>query len=375
LKVQIYERIADVPASAWDALLGGATRALDRAFWQVLERARLNDFEYRYALFTDDGGAPLALTSLYSVTTDIAIFAPAPLRAVLGAVRRVWPGFLKLRMLECGTPVTISSPPWAKRADVDDAAFIGELDALLRRTARAEGQLFIIVRDFEPNAAGLRPLWRARGYHWIPSLPNTYMDIRWDTPKQYLASMRSYHRSKLLKHRKRNADIRHERVDDFGHLADTLCRQWMVVHESAREFQREVLTPEFYRRLSSDLGADSKALLFYRGEALVGHALLLLDGDMLRWLYVGREVAGNDGLYLYVAHAVVDSAIELGAKCLELGLTTYAIKQDLGAEVVPIHIALRASWGLINPFVGLGYALLNSVPRPTPRQVFKSAAG
>ena len=373
LKVQLYARIADVPAGAWDALLGDATRALSRPFWELLERARLNDFDYRYALFTDEAGAPLALTSLYSVTTDIAIFAPGPLRALLGAVRRAWPGFLKLRMLECGTPVTISSPPWAKRADVDDAALIGELDALLRRTARAEGQPFIIVRDFEPNAAGLRPLWRARGYHWIPSLPNTYMDIRWDTPQQYLASMRSYYRSKLLKHRKRNAGVRHERVDAFGHLADTLCRQWMVVHENASEFQREVLTPEFYRRLSSDLGADSKALLFYRDDELVGHALLLRDGDMLRWLYVGREVAANDSLYLYVAHAVVDSAIELGAKRLELGLTTYAIKQDLGAEVVPIHIALRASWGLINPFVGLGYAVLNSVPRPTPRQVFKAS--
>ena len=43
-------------------------------------------------------------------------------------------------------------------------------------------------------------------------------------------------------------------------------------------------------------------------------------------------------------------------------------------NVVPIHIALRASWGLINPFVGIGYALLNRVPRPGARKVFKNNA-
>lgn len=349
---------------------------MTRAFWSLLEQVGLNDFEYRYALFTDEAGALLALTCFYSVTTDIAIFAPAPLRALLGTVRRFWPSFLKLRMLECGTPLTISSPPWASRANVDPAALVRALDALLRRTARAEGHSFIVVRDFEPNAADQQALFRARGYHWIPSLPNTYLDIRWNSPDQYLASMRSYYRSKLLKQIRRNVDggVRHELVDDFAALADTLCRQWMVVHESASEFQREVLTPAFYRRLSNDLGAQSKALLFYRGDALVGHALLLRDGDLLRWLYVGREVAANDSLYLYVAHKVVETAIQLGAKRLEMGLTTYAIKQDLGANVVPIHIALRASWGLINPFVGIGYALLNRVPRPGARKVFKNNA-
>ncbi|MGC8508930.1 MAG: hypothetical protein ACP5NM_11785, partial [Thiomonas sp.] len=87
-----------------------------------------------------------------------------------------------------------------------------------------------------------------------------------------------------------------------------------------------------------------------------------------------REVAQNDSLYIYIAATVVETAIALGATRLEMGLTTYPIKQDLGAEVVPIRLAIRASWGLINPFVGLGYALLNKVPQPGPRQVFKSSA-
>ena len=374
LKVKVHDRIADVPHQDWDTLSASGSAAMSRAFWAVVESSGMNDFSYRYVLFYDEGDRPVGLTTVYTVTTDIAIFAPALVRRMLDTVRHIFPNFLKWKMLECGTPITISSPPFIKADALSDAQFIKSLNTVLRAMAREEGCLIIVVRDFEPNAQGLQTEWSRFGYHWTDSLPNTYVDLRWDTPQQYRAGMRSYFRSKLNKHLKRNADagVHHVLVDDFAPLADTLCAQWMVVHTHASEFQREVLTPVFYRELSARMGALAKVLLFYRSEDLVGHALLMRDGDMLRWLYVGREVAENDSLYLYIAHTVVETAIVLGARRLEMGLTTYPIKQDLGAEVVPIKLAIRASWSLINPFVGLGYALLNSVPNPSPRQVFKA---
>ena len=374
MRAEIYQRIADVPADVWDGVLGDGTQAMTRSFWALLERSGLNDFDYRYALFFDDAGRVVGITSFYTVTTDIAIFAPTTLRKFLEIVRRVWPGFLKLRMLECGTPITITSPPFICRASVAEDDMVRAIAELLRATARAEGQAFIVVRDFEPNAVGLERAFRLQGYHWVDSLPNTHLEIRWRTPREYLDSMRSYYRSKLQKHSRRNLDagVRHELVEDVEPLAEKLCAQWMVVHEHASEFQREVLTTEFYRRFCRELAPNAKALMFYRQDALAGHALLLRDGDMLRWLYVGRATAANDGLYLYVAQKVVETAITLGAKRLEMGLTTYAVKQDLGAEVTPIKIAVRASWGVINPFVGLGYWVLNRVPRHSGRPVFKS---
>ncbi|BAP88382.1 uncharacterized protein E1O_12510 [Burkholderiales bacterium GJ-E10] len=373
LDAEVYHRIADVPPEHWDGLAARGSVGLSRAFWSIMEASRINDFDFRYVLFYDAQRRPVALAGFYSVTTDIAIFAPGPLRAALGAVRRVLPNFFKLRMIECGTPITITSPPFVYDPAIDPEAVVDALDRVLRRTARAEGQFLIVVRDFEPDAAALQSAFGRRGYHGTDSLPNTYLALPWSTPEEYLAALRSYYRSKLVKHRKRNAaaGVTHTVIDDFADLADELCAEWMVVHESASEFQREVLTPDFYRRLSRDLGPLSKAILFHRHGERVGHALLLRDGDMLRWLYVGRKVSGNDGLYLYVAQTVVLTAIELGVRRLEMGLTTYAIKQDLGAEVVPIRLALRANRSWINPFVGLGYKLLNRVPAPAPRAVFK----
>ncbi len=375
LKTKIFHSLGEIPQRDWDGLCAFGSVAMSREFWGVVERSGMNDFVYRYIIAYQDA-LPVAIAAVYTVTTDIAIFAPPLVRRVLDGFRKIFPRFLKWKMLECGTPITISSPPYIRSAAVSDDLVIDALNRDFRRLAKSERCLIIVVRDFEPNALDLRASFRRLGYHWTDSLPNTYMDIRWRTPHQYQASMRSYFRSKLNKHLKRNLEVgvRHELIDDFAPLAETLCAQWMEVHTHASEFQREVLTPTFYRELPACMGALAKVLLFYRGDALVGHALLLMDGDMLRWLYVGREKAENDSLYIYVAEKVVETAILLGAKRLEMGLTTYPIKQDLGAEVVPIKLAIRASWGLINPFVGLGYALLNKVPKPSPRQVFKSAA-
>jgi predicted N-acyltransferase len=375
LRAEIYDRIADVPGELWDRLLAGQHETLSREFWAVLEASDLNDFDYRYVLFFDAQGEPAGLSSFYNVTTDIAIFAAGTLRTLLNAVRRHFPNFLKLRMLECGTPITITSPPFVRRADISDDELVAALHEVLRSVARRERQFLIVVRDFEPESFGLETSFRRHGYHWTGSLPNTYIENVWDTPEAYLGAMRSYFRSKLRKHLRRNveAGVTHRLVEDFAELADTLHRQWMVVHDSAKEFQREVLTPAFYRHFAQLPGA--KALLFHRHGVLAGHALLMQDGEMLRWLYVGRDVAGNDSLYLYVAQKVVETAIQLGARRVEMGLTTYPIKQDLGAVVTPIRLALRARSGFINVFVGLGYRLLNDVPSPAPRQIFKDAAG
>ncbi|MBU2768033.1 GNAT family N-acetyltransferase [Acidithiobacillus ferrivorans] len=374
MRIELYDSITKVPRESWNRLARTHSETLSWEFWQVVERSGLNDFEYRHAMLLDEQGEPQAITSFYSVTTDIAIFAPPGLRVFLNHIRRWFPNFLKLRMLEWGSPVTINSPPFARSEALSDKQVIEAMDAVLRRTARAEGHFLIVVRDFEPNAQNLRSIFRRRGYHWTPSLPNTYMDIRWSTPEQYCDAMRSYYRSKLKKHLKCNqqAGVHHRLVDDFENMAEMLHHQWMVVHQHAKEFQRETLTPTFYGELARTLEGRAKVILFYRGEALVGHALLLVDGDMLRWLYVGREVAANDSLYIYIAYTVVESAILLGARQLEMGLTTYSIKQDLGADVVPIQMALRATWSWVNPFVGLGYRLLNHIPETHLRPIFKT---
>ena len=388
MKIRLFDNINAVPKERWNDIQAGHSCCYSHEFWAVVEQSKLNDFSYQYALFCDDAGNPVAITSFYTITTDIAIFAPAWLRNLLIKIRKVFPSFLKFKMLECGTPISLNKPFIANQSAFDETV-ARELSKLLLGIAKKQGHFLIVVRDFEPHTNSTAHIFKKLGYHLVDSLATTYMNITWPTPEAYLKSMKSYYRSKLVKHLKINQQqgIRHELHDNFDHLAETLCDQWLVVHNNASEYQREILTPEFYREFSTKLGTRSKAILFYRNDELIGHALLLLDSDsgdsveansagesasMLRWLYFGRTEAVNDSLYIYVAHKVVETAIHLGAQKLELGLTTYPIKKDLGAYMSPIQFALKAPSNFINFFVGFYYPLLNHTPKIENKNIFKS---
>lgn len=373
LKYRIFNRIGEVPPDIWDGLIKERSRTFSHAFWSLIEASKLNDFEYRYAIFYSENDIPIGGATFYAVTTDIAIFAPRPLRHLLGMARRWIPGLLKLRMLECGTPIILNSPPWLCIDQMRAKEMQRCLIALLERLAHEDGYSLVVVRDFEPSSESEQMEMVAAGFHLIQGLPNTYLDLPWPNAEAYQAAMKSYYRSKLQKYLKRNtaAGISHEVVDEFSELAPKLAAQWLVVHEQAQEFQREILNAEFYRQLSISQDISVKAILYFRNDELVGHALLMLDGDLGRWLYFGREIATNDGLYLYVAYSVVQVAIQCGLRRLELGLTTYPIKQDLGACLTPIGFAIKARSKILNPFVGWGYRLLNKPAQLSQREVFR----
>src|ERR1035437_2783639 len=110
LKAEIFSSIRDVPREQWNGLLKNHSATHSCEFWDVIETSQLNDFSYRYVLLSDDAGAPVALASFYSITTDLAIFASGAFKRLLVFIRRPFPNFLKLRMLECGTPITLNSP-------------------------------------------------------------------------------------------------------------------------------------------------------------------------------------------------------------------------------------------------------------------------
>ena len=280
LQTKIFNSVRELPMEQWNDLQNGNSSTYSYDFLDIVEKSQLNDFEYKYILFYDDDNTPVALSVFYTITTDIAIFSSGKLKSLLNSLRHVFPSFLKLRMLECGTPITLNSPPFVSNRKVPINHIINTLDNLLIKAAKENNNILIVIRDFEPQTKSIQSILSKLGYCLVDSLPNTYIDIIWRNPKDYLSSMKSYYRSKLLRHLRKaeKQKLRYELVNNFANMAEVLCSQWLIVHNNANEFQREILTPDFYRDFSIKMGNRSKVLLFYKQELLVGHALLLMDG-------------------------------------------------------------------------------------------------
>lgn len=371
-KVSIFESMRDVPLEEWNAVAKPNSCTYSPEFLEMMESSRTSDCSHGYVLVYDDNDHPVSLTHFAVSKTDIAIFASGWLRAALTTIRRLFPNFLKIRLLECALPISSQHQLIAGEQAHSEKSmqFLGKT---LLEIARKNGVFLVIIGAFEPqdhpNEAWLKDL----GYQLVPCLPVATLDIAWESPAAYLAAMKSYYRSKLQRHLRINQsnEIRHELRDNFDDLADVLWQQWVVVHEHATEYNGETLTPDFYKNFSLMFGTRSKVLLIYSKDELVGHALLLLDGDTLRWRNFGRAKAENDSLYIYVCHKVVETAINLGVKRLDMGVTTYAVKRDFGASIVPRKIAIRFSWDIFNRHVAWLYSLLNHVPDIQSKGIFK----
>lgn len=218
--IKTFDSIRDVPRDQWNALAAGQSCACSCEFWKVLEASELNDFCYKHALIYNECGSPVGMASFYTLTTDIAIFATGWVKDALGFIRKFFPGFLKFRMIECGTPITMNRPFIAKEGG-NDGKILSCLEKTLSLIAKKQGAFVVVIRDIEPRSVHLEPHLKSLNYHVVASLPNTYMDIKWPTPDEYLASIKSHYRRKILIHQKTNEDrgIRCELRDDFTNLA------------------------------------------------------------------------------------------------------------------------------------------------------------
>ncbi len=373
----IYDRCDDVPREDWDQLCAHSSITLSRSFWQTIENAKMQDIVCKYIVFYRQD-LPVALIPFCKIRTDLAIFSGPFLKNILSLIRKAIPNFFKINIAECGSPVTINTPQFLIDNTIDKSRFLFELKKILARLSIKERCLMTIIRDFESDHAvgEYKEELTSLGFSWLPSLPNTYLPVRWTCIDEYHAAMRSHYRHKLFKHLNINREnnITHQLVDDFSELSVELCRQWHVVHEKAKELKREVLTPEFYTEISQNMGPHSKALLFYAEGQLLGHVLLLQDGDLLRWLYVGRNISERDSLYYYIIHTIIETAISVGARKVEMGLTTYQIKQDFGAKLVPIYIAIRLTIPFFNPLLSPIYNFLHKSEQYPTKRVFKGEA-
>lgn len=356
-------------------MVGEGRVFFSHAFLRIVEEAGINDCRFHYLTFRTPAGELVAHVPAYTIETDLLIFATGLLRRGVDRARATFPRLLKPSILECGCPVGLGSPLSLGRG-VDFAGLAGQLGEALEALAADLGVRLLVMRDFREEELPVVAPLVARGYHPIQNLPVAELAVRWPSFDAYTAAMRSRYRSKLARHMRmaEAAGLRVEVWDDFAGLAERLARQWRNVYDHAKEYTRERLNPAFYRGLAGSLGGACRLVAVLRGDELVAHAPVLRDGHVLRWLFFGREEPNvRDSAYFLTIREVVRLAIETGMKEVEMGVTTYTAKGEMGARMVPHWMLLRYRgpvWGTILPRL---HRLLNRVPTPRPEDVFTRA--
>jgi len=197
--------------------------------------------------------------------------------------------------------------------------------------------------------------------------------IRWTSYEQYLAALTSRHRQKVKRGLSlaQKSGLKVRWTDLSANSAQALAAERENVRSLASEYSREQITPAFFKALDAAFGSRARVLEVMKGQKRVGHALVVDDGDVLRWLSFGRTEGGmRDGAYFLVIANIVEMAISEGKAMLDMGITTQGPKTDFGADRVRQWLLLRFR-GLPGHLLAPALGLFNPERGEAARRAFK----
>ncbi len=371
--VRTHSDIDSVDPREWDSLLAPDDILATHRFIGVCQRSRAANATYRH-LTVHDGRRLLAIASCSRMQVALDLLSTGVVRGAIQGMRRWRRDFLRVPVAFCGLPVSFGQSCVRLRPGTDAPAIMALVARELESWARSTGTAVLCFKEFGPQEEPVGEPLTECGYFRAPSMPSCTVDIAWRTFEEYLGAMRAgYRRQILASLRARDRlGLTVRLVPDWEAQAARIFPLYEQVMDRA-PFQLERLNLAFFQHLATDLGARTKVILVERDGALLAAAVLLYAPGTLAFLLAGIDYAHHrqSQAYLTLVTEIVAEAIRCGATRLELGQTTYDLKQRLGAGMSPrwlhikctnpaVHLTLRAASRSLFPAIA-----------SSPRRVFK----
>lgn len=380
LRLRLHRHIAEIDPAEWDALVPAEEIQMSHRFIRLCQDSRVENAEYRHVVVEDATGV-CAIASCAAMLVRMDLLAPGLVRGPIRGLRRVHPSFLVVPVLFCGLPVSFGRPCLRFRqapplSPGERSRVLRLLSGLMDDLGRELGVSLICFKEFAPEeSAEVSDLARL-GYRRVSSLPSYRLPIRWPSFQAYLAAMRAGYRRQLRQARASAdaAGLSFRSVEDFSAECSAIFELYQQVMERA-EFQLERLNLEFFEGLNRDLAGDSRAILAEQDGHLVCAAILLQRGEQAVFLLAGVDEARSrpTAAYVNLVAEVVADAIRRGAKFLEMGQTSAALKTRFGAQETGRDLYLRGTGPGIDRVLGLAGPLLFPARHAPVRRVFRDS--
>lgn len=348
-------------AREWHAACGGrADAVMDPRFLTAVEKSMAAEARFYNVVFRDAAGRPAGAAFLSLLVLDGLLFTPQPWKKHGERLRRLWPNFLKVKVLLCGCPVSTGESHLRIAAAADHRLLLRQLDRLLLRLCGHQRAVFAVFKEFGPREIVRTDVLRELGYLRADSLPMNDFPTRFRDFEDFCASLRSRYRRHILRSRKKlqRAGLRvlHLRggmgMDVL--YTDEVHRLYLaVLNRAAVQFER--LPAEFFRELARQLPDDTIFTLICRGEQVVGFVCGLFDGDNYHNLFCGFDYEENKeaDLYFNLLYEDLDHALRQNVRSLLVGQTSDEFKSRVGCRVEPRYFYVKARGPGLQPLLRL----------------------
>ena len=360
ITVKCRRSITEIDEKLWDSLLSGSNVFHSHTFLKCIEDARVENSKFWYLLFFV-GEKPVgsAVLSLFAVSLDL--LSGKLIAQLCKFIRKFFPGFMKIKILFCGTPVSAGKNNLVICTESLKNKIIDLLVNQMKTIAKENKVIMLCLKEIcAQECEWLNPdadynFIRARSIPFV----KLYLRKEWNTFSDYLKAMR-YNYRRQIKHSLRKLSIKE--IDsqfspsnpgkDIPQLivkrpgkndASAFHKLYLEVMEKA-ENKLEILNLEFFENVFFNIKDICYLVSLVDKEKELGSALVMHLNHTMVFFLIGLDYDQNRkyDTYFNLIYRIISLAIEKKCSMLELGQTSYYFKQRCGGSCEEMFFYIKS---------------------------------
>jgi hypothetical protein len=369
--VEVCHAHRDIDPHLWEASFGA--HAKDGRFYQIVEDCLSEQFRFLYITIRGADGMRCAVQPALVVDQDGAAGLPKSGRKIIDSIRKLFPRFLRMKLLMVGCAAGEGIPGTIDRAALDS------LRKALPGIARNAGASIIVLKDLPAEyRAAVSPVFTGE-YRRVPGLPAAVLDLTgYSSFEDYLQNRVGKVFRKNLRRKFRKLDgappIAMEVITDASHLIDTLFPLYWQTYQRA-ELEFEVLNREFFQRLGRDMPDKTRFFIWRQAGRIIAFNLCLVHDGVIYDLDLGMDYSVALDLHMYFVtwRDIVQWSIDNGLRQYHTGPLNYDPKLHLKLRLSPQDLYARHISKLINPFFKIAMGFMHPVRHNPILRKFENA--
>ena len=347
--VEVYTRAELTQCRHWSQAF--AAERKDRRYYELVEDTMHPEFDYRYFAVKDDSGTVCAVQPFFILDQDLLVGASRKFRASIGRIRRLFPGFMRVRTLMVGCVAGEGHLDAAE--ELPRRALARTLAAAITGHARSLRAPLIVLKEFPASYRTSLGNFLERGFTRVPSLPMTRVSIDYPSFDDYMKrALNSATRTKLRRKFRAASSaqpIEMSVVGDVTPIIDEIYPLYLNVYDRSKlHFER--LTKGYFCSLGRLMPDKVRFFVWRQDGRIVAFAECMLQGRAFYAEYIGLDyaVAIDLHLYHYAYRDMVSWAIANGYKEFRSSGLNYDPKLHLRHRLDPIDLYVRHTSQILN---------------------------
>jgi hypothetical protein len=348
VKYHWINNIEKIDKSQWDEIFSTDNILKSYGFQKATEKASLENIRFYY-LLVKNGNQIIAIMPCFSIQMDILILSGMSiLKSVASGIRKLWPGFLFVKIFVIGTPTAICDHMIGLHPKIayDKRRILTGAWSQIKQQADTENCRLIMLKEVPEHQRESFAFLDGNPFIPVETLPGAYLFVS-DELKPFPTALRRKYRYRInhtLKNRNKEK-YTWEVQPNFGVHSERIAELYLQVLEKSH-VQFERLNKDFLKNVDQELGARSFAILCWNTEKkLVCFELILEQGDTLIPLYLGIDYDYRDegDLYFNCIYHIIQYAEAAEKKLIKLGQTSYPAKAYVGSVFERSYLGFYSS--------------------------------